>query len=111
MRSVRARTNDSLLNGALIGPGSIVGAGALVQSGRKPKIGIDVSTGIWDLDLYGELALRQGSEIDRLRGMPPLSINERSVINGGWHDTRFVRGGAGGLRHSRLELSAGRAAA
>jgi hypothetical protein len=43
-----------------------LGAGALVERNRKPKLGFDVSTGIWDFDLYGELALRYGSEIDRI---------------------------------------------
>jgi hypothetical protein len=43
-----------------------VGLGALVRRGQKPKFGFDASTGIWDIDLYGELALRYGSEIDRV---------------------------------------------
>src|SRR6185369_12368961 len=45
---------------------SEIGLGALVQKGRKPKLAIDASTGIWDFDVYGELALRYGSEIDRV---------------------------------------------
>ena len=49
-----------------------VGLGALVQKDRKPKLAADVSTGIWDLDFYGELALRYGSEIDRVVVAPDL---------------------------------------
>jgi hypothetical protein len=49
-----------------------VGLGALVQKDRKPKLAADVSTGIWDLDCYGELALRYGSEIDRVVVAPDL---------------------------------------
>jgi hypothetical protein len=48
-----------------------IGAGALVQAGKKPKLALDVSTGIWDLDVYGELALRYGQEIDRVTYVPP----------------------------------------
>jgi hypothetical protein len=53
---------------------SEIGLGALVQRGRKPKFAIDASTGIWDLDLYGELALRYGSEIDRINVAQPLDL-------------------------------------
>jgi hypothetical protein len=49
-----------------------VGLGALVQNGRKPKLAADVSTGIWELDFYGEMALRYGSEIDRVVVAPDL---------------------------------------
>jgi hypothetical protein len=56
-----------------------IGAGALVQRGRKPKLAFDASTGIWELDLYGELALRYGSEIDRVgvdrdAVLPPVTM-------------------------------------
>jgi hypothetical protein len=55
-----------------------LGVGALVRNGYKPKIGIDLSTGIWDIDLYGEMAVRWGDEIDRVTratdpGPPDLS--------------------------------------
>jgi hypothetical protein len=48
-----------------------IGAGALVQANKKPKIAFDISTGIWDLDVYGEVALRYGDEIDRVTYEPP----------------------------------------
>ncbi|HEY0706222.1 MAG TPA: hypothetical protein VGG33_05460 [Polyangia bacterium] len=44
-----------------------LGVGALVRNDTKPKIALDLSTGIWEFDLYGELAIRHGSEIDRVR--------------------------------------------
>jgi hypothetical protein len=57
---------------------SELGAGALVRRGRKPRIGFDASIGVWDLDLYGELALRWGDEIDRVsvatESVPPETI-------------------------------------
>jgi hypothetical protein len=43
------------------------GLGGLVQRGHKPKLAADVSAGIWDLDFYGEVALRFGQDIDRVR--------------------------------------------
>ena len=43
-----------------------LGLGAMVERGRKPKLGADLSFGVWDLDLYGEIALRYASEIDRV---------------------------------------------
>lgn len=46
---------------------SELGLGALVKDGRKPRLQADLSTGIGDFDLYGEVALRYGSEIDRVR--------------------------------------------
>jgi hypothetical protein len=49
-----------------------VGLGGLIQNGRKPKLAVDASTGIWELDFYGEMALRYGSEIDRVVVAPDL---------------------------------------
>jgi hypothetical protein len=44
-----------------------MGLGALVQRGHRPKLAADISAGIWDLDFYGEVALRFGQDIDRVR--------------------------------------------
>jgi hypothetical protein len=49
-------------------------AGALVRKGSKPKLGFDASTGLGPFDLYGELALRYGSEIDRVTYDPDATI-------------------------------------
>ena len=46
---------------------SELGLGGLVQRGHKPKLAADLSAGIWDLDFYGEVALRFGQDIDRVR--------------------------------------------
>jgi hypothetical protein len=51
-----------------------LGLGALVQRNRKPKLAADLSTGIWDFDVYGEAALRYGSEIDRVGYDPTAAI-------------------------------------
>jgi hypothetical protein len=57
-----------------------VGAGVLTQQSRKPKIGIDMSADIWDVDVYGELALRYGSEIDRVSYRPKLPGDDVSSV-------------------------------
>jgi hypothetical protein len=44
-----------------------LGLGGVVQRGHRPKLAADVSAGIWDLDFYGEVALRFGQDIDRVR--------------------------------------------
>jgi hypothetical protein len=60
-----------------------VGAGALVRRGQKPRFGFDVSTGIWDIDLYGELALRYGSEIDRVtKATEPVTFDPTQGLPG-----------------------------
>ncbi len=65
--------------------GSELGLGALVQNQRKPKLSADLSTGIWDFDVYGELALRYGGEIDRVRynadAMAPATATQAQTID------------------------------
>lgn len=51
-----------------------VGLGALVQRDRKPKLAADLSTGIGDVDVYGEIALRSGDEIDRVQYDPNATL-------------------------------------
>lgn len=54
-----------------------LGLGALAQRGHKPKLAADVSAGIWDLDFYGEVALRFAQDIDRVgfnRNVDPSTL-------------------------------------
>jgi hypothetical protein len=44
-----------------------IGLDAVFQGGIVPRYGIDVSAGVWDLDLYAEAALRPGSDLPRWR--------------------------------------------
>jgi len=50
----------------VLGPAEL-GLGAVVQRDLKPKFAADLSAGIGDFDVYGELGLRSGNEIDRVR--------------------------------------------
>ncbi len=47
-----------------------VGADAMVQDGHRPRFGVDVSTGLWDLDVYAEAALRSTVDTPRWRRVP-----------------------------------------
>jgi len=47
-----------------------LGLGAFIQRDLEPKWAADLSTGIGDFDVYGELALRAGSDIDRVQFNP-----------------------------------------
>lgn len=51
-----------------------IGLGALVQQDRKPKLAADLSFGIWELDFYGEAALRHAGEIDRVVAVPDATV-------------------------------------
>ena len=50
----------------VLGPAEL-GLGTLAQRSVKPKFAADLSFGIGDFDVYGELGLRSGNEIDRVR--------------------------------------------
>jgi hypothetical protein len=47
-----------------------LGVGGVVQRGRPARLGVDLSAGIWELDAYGELALRSDPEIPLWREVP-----------------------------------------
>jgi hypothetical protein len=51
-----------------------LGLGGLFKRDRKPRLAADLSVGVWDIDFYGEAALRYGSEIDRLLYNPDAPI-------------------------------------
>ena len=60
--SVAAATRAELV----LGPAEL-GLGALARRSQKPKFAGDLSFGLGDFDFYGELALRSGNEVDRVR--------------------------------------------
>jgi hypothetical protein len=54
-----------------------LGLDALLQRGNRSRFGVDVSAGFWDLDVYGEAALRSGADVARFVPDPsPASSNE-----------------------------------
>ncbi|HEX3854293.1 MAG TPA: hypothetical protein VHW01_25190, partial [Polyangiaceae bacterium] len=60
--SVAAATRAELV----LGPAEL-GLGVVARRSLKPKFASDLSFGIGDVDVYGELGLRSGNEIDRVR--------------------------------------------
>ncbi len=54
-----------------------LGIDGLVQRDRDPRVGVDFSAGIWDLDVYGEAALRKGSDVPLYR--PAGSIGTLAI--------------------------------
>jgi hypothetical protein len=53
-----------------------LGADALVQQRHKPRFGVDFSTGLWDLDVYGEAALRTSLDAPRWQPRPGGDPND-----------------------------------
>jgi hypothetical protein len=55
--------------------GAEVGLDALVKDGQKPRYGMDISTGLWELDVYADVGLRSGQDFCAVRpstGMGPM---------------------------------------
>jgi hypothetical protein len=50
----------------VLGPAELA-LGSVAQRSKKPKFAADLSFGVGDFDVYGELGLRSGNEIDRVR--------------------------------------------
>jgi hypothetical protein len=66
---------------------SELGAAAVVQKGRPTRLGLDVSAGVWELDVYGELALRSDTERPRWREVDasaPLLSRFAAYDPSGW---------------------------
>jgi hypothetical protein len=50
-----------------------LGLDALAQDGHRPRFGVDVSAGVWDLDLYAEAAFRTSVDTPRWREADPTA--------------------------------------
>lgn len=48
-----------------------IGVDGAAQRGMDPRLGLDFSTGLWEIDFRGEAALRQGADAPRWRVPPP----------------------------------------
>jgi len=68
-----------------------VGADVYLHRGDRPRYGFDLSTGIWDFDVYGDLALRPGGDFFHY----DPELNAVGVYTG--YETQVV----GGLNYSR----------
>jgi hypothetical protein len=71
--------------------GAELGLDTFLKNGHKPKFGVDLSTGIWELDVYGDVGIRSGEDFCVVThgvmpvpgapaGAPPIAIG---APNGG----------------------------
>jgi hypothetical protein len=51
--------------------GAEIGLDAMVKRDQKPRFGIDISTGIWDFDLYADVAIRYGQDFRTVAEVTP----------------------------------------
>ncbi|WP_205525643.1 hypothetical protein [Pyxidicoccus trucidator] len=56
-----SRIGAALRAEVVLGPAE-VGASAVAQRGRKPRFGLDLSSALGPIDVYGELALKKGTD-------------------------------------------------
>jgi len=68
-----------------------LGLDAVAQRGIRPRYGIDLSGGLWELDLRGELSLRTSSDVPLYRGSltsfttyEPAGIRPAAVLGIDW---------------------------
>ena len=52
--------------------GAEVGLDTFLKNGQKPRFGIDLSTGIWELDVYGDVGIRSGQDFCVATHAPPM---------------------------------------
>ena len=59
----------------VLGPAEL-GIDAVLQRGRKPRFGLDFSSALGPIDIYGELALRRGSDTPLYRLPADVSLGD-----------------------------------
>ena len=72
-----------------------LGADTYLRRGQKPRYGLDFSTGIWDFDVYGDVAIRPGS--DFLHEFPAEGSMPAGLYGFTGYETQVV----GGINYSR----------
>lgn len=65
-----------------------VGIDGLAQKGKDARLGLDFSAGIWDFDVYGEAALRKGSDVTLYR---PAGATIGSIAVGEAYEPQGLR--------------------
>lgn len=53
-----------------------IGLDAVLQRGRKPRFGLDLSSGLGPIDIYGEVALKKGSDTPLYRLPGDVSLGD-----------------------------------
>lgn len=89
----------------VLGPAEL-GLDFLAQDGHHPRWGLDLSSGLGDLDLYGEAALRTGGDGPRWRRDGPTTTGPLASLTGWERDPRqrltpqLVAGGSWSYKYS-----------
>ncbi|NPC81645.1 hypothetical protein HPC49_25925, partial [Pyxidicoccus fallax] len=65
----------------VLGPAE-VGASAVAQRGRKPRFGLDLSSGLGPIDVYGEVGIKEGTDQPLYR-LPEGTTPQDIFLNGG----------------------------
>ncbi|HVZ75189.1 MAG TPA: hypothetical protein VHJ20_22570 [Polyangia bacterium] len=50
--------------------GAEIGLDTLLKDGQRPRFGVDLSTGIWELDVYADVGLRFGDDFTVVQRVP-----------------------------------------
>jgi len=61
--------------------GAEIGLDALVKRDTKPRFGIDLSTGIWDFDVYADVAIRSGQDFQTPEQITPDPSSQVTCLN------------------------------
>jgi hypothetical protein len=82
-----------------------LGLDALAQDGHRPRFGVDVSAGVWDLDVYAEAAIRTSVDTPRWRRVPGAGGDADLLTGFERHDrlgptAQIVAGGNYAVRYS-----------
>lgn len=85
-----SRIGGALRAEVVLGPAE-VGASAVAQRGRKPRFGLDLSSGLGPIDVYGELALKKGT--DRPLYRLPEGTTLEDIFQNGIQVESYVPGG------------------
>jgi hypothetical protein len=85
-----SRIGGALRAEVVLGPAE-VGASAVAQRGRKPRFGLDVSSALGPIDVYGEVALKRGTDRPLYR-LPEGSTFE-DILQNGVQVEAYVPGG------------------
>jgi hypothetical protein len=65
--------------------GAELGVDTFVKDGQKPRFGVDLSTGIGELDVYADVGIRYGQDFCNVYRAPPVNVDMPSNVppNGG----------------------------
>ncbi|MBZ4417194.1 hypothetical protein [Myxococcus sp. RHSTA-1-4] len=78
-----SRIGGALRGEVVVGPAEI-GASAVAQRGRKPRFGLDLSSALGPIDVYGEVALKEGTDRPLYRLPEGITFEEilQNIQNG-----------------------------